>query len=229
MAKQRGMTLIEMLVALLIFASVMSLSSEAYRYYIVSGQKHNKRFDQALDMLWAQQLLSRQLAGVLLYYAANEEGNRRVLYRGNETELVFVSSNSVRNPGTAALSAFHFQDKRLQYCEQSLESYTAMTVPSTTEEICDSFQIDLLAANTVKFRYFGWPSVLAQLDEQENSPVIANKTPVWLERYYGDETGTVPVVVSLSWSDEMNEQEWWFRLADIDPGRLSYFGSLVNE
>ena len=43
MAKQRGLTLLEMLVALSIMSAVMMLASSAYRYYVLGfnlQQKH---------------------------------------------------------------------------------------------------------------------------------------------------------------------------------------------
>ncbi len=232
MELQRGMTLIEMLVALVILASVLSLSSETYRYYVTSQQHTSKVLDNALDTLRAEQLLARQIAGTMLYYVTARSGAKTALYNGAEQQLMFVSNNSVVTPGFAALSLFRRNDGALQYCEQPLTEHTLISAPASAEDICNNYQLNLFAADVIQFSYFGWLSAMSQFtaggETVSELPHLADPGPVWQHHYLAESTNTLPIIISLKWIVQGQEYEWWFRAADIDPARLSYSGSMQN-
>ncbi len=77
MVKQRGLTLLEMLVALSIMSAVMMLASSAYRYYVLGLNLQQKQLQTQLNQLKVNTAWQQQLASTAQYYVKNGDVNVR--------------------------------------------------------------------------------------------------------------------------------------------------------
>ncbi|MBZ9610286.1 PulJ/GspJ family protein [Rheinheimera maricola] len=222
MERQSGLTLIEMLVSLVLLASVLTLSSEAYRFYIEGAQRDSKGLAQEFDKLRNQQLLSNQFGSAVLYYA-NYDSVNAPLFVGEQSKVMWISQTSVQSSLTSSLSVLTIQDGKLLYCEQLLADTIIRRVPENPDQVCSVFSVEIAKTEAVKFSYYGWSSVLAQLDGDTSSYAIRG-APEWSSTYLGNQTGSLPLYISVE-SEVNSELSWYFQLADIDPSRVNYTGA----
>lgn len=223
MERQSGLTLIEMLVSLVLLASVLTLSSEAYRFYIEGAQRDSKGLSQQFQILRNQQLLSNQFGSALLYYADYEGFGKGPLFVGEHNYVMWISQTSIQVPSTSSLSVLTVKADKIIYCEQLLSKTIIKVVPKDPDDVCAYFRLELAENDNVKLSYYGWSSVLAQLDGEPEFNRMKS-SPEWTSTFYGSKTGTLPLFVRVE-SDVNDNLNWYFKLADIDPSRVNYTGA----
>ncbi|MBE3859110.1 prepilin-type N-terminal cleavage/methylation domain-containing protein [Vibrio parahaemolyticus] len=79
-SRQSGLTLVEMLVALLIMTAVISVANQSYRQFVVGAEDFKIKYEKHLKRFQKQQLVLERLEGAMLYMSKQQS-----LFSSNET------------------------------------------------------------------------------------------------------------------------------------------------
>lgn len=223
MRLRKGFTLIEMLVSLVILSSVMVLSSEAYRFFVVQLNQRQDSFVTEFEQFKRLKWLQHQIAATEMYYVTAFDGTKKLFFSGNEQALMWVSATSVAKPGMGAISGLVINDGQLQYCETSLENILLIKVNMSQQDLCKSFVLPIVPASELSLQYYGWSDLNAQLsqDALAGSANVAS----WQSKYNGHETGTLPSVIRMTLKRDSISQEYWIQLYGLNPAKAGYFSN----
>jgi prepilin-type N-terminal cleavage/methylation domain-containing protein len=230
MAPQRGLTLLEMLIALVILSSVMSIASTAYSYYATGFNERGDRFNEQLQALKKQTIWQDQLASAFYYYVEVLPNNFRPYFMGSEKDISWMTANSLLEPGKVARSWLGLQEGMLTYCEQSLTQKLVKTLEYSAEEICSGYRLPVRGAESINVQYYSWPSLLDwHLSQSDERPVATERQPQWASRHHSGEKELLPIWARIELSDKDNEKQTiWVRLENFDVYRLQVFSGSSN-
>lgn len=225
MAKQTGLTLIEMLVSLFILTIVMSLSSNAYRYYVISFNERGDKLQQTTSQLIAKRLVQQQLESAFYYYVKIDPINSRPYFLGTEQALSWIASGGIKSPGVSTLAWLGTVDNKLLYCERPVTEPLLVNLPENTSDLCEHFSLPLFEVESISVRYYGWQNPLDQFNpDPEYVAGGVLPTPAWDNQFNSVQRQVLPlyVVLTLQQPDSENT-EWWFAINNVDVVRLGIF------
>ena len=230
MASQRGLTLLEMLVSLVILSSVMAIASTAYSYYATGFNAREQRFSAHLTQLKQQMMWQDQLASAFYYYVEILPNNYRPVFRGNRTELSWMSTNSISQPGLPARSWLGLDDGYLTYCEQPITEKLVKSIAYDKAEICGALSLQLQEINSLEISYFSWPSMAARhLSWVDELPIRQDRAPRWFTSHDSEESELLPGWVRIHLQPEQSEPYTiWVRIENNDLDRLQIFSGNNN-
>lgn len=232
--KQRGLTLIEMLVALVILSGVIVLSSQAYSQYIAGSQTFYDKYRVKLGLLQRDELIRERLRSARLYIANTSTlmGLKRVApYQvGKSDSWAGVTYPSLQQSQYPAIFKLHMSGERLFYCEKVIDDW----LPNATQVPKDICEFSVLVRDDVeslKFRYFGWENYMAWVDYRQ-SPLTGIDTSTlkqtWHEKYLGYETKMMPEWVEVTFELKTGEKEvWLLETQNQDPSLM--YNAYSNE
>lgn len=88
--RQRGFTLLELLVAMTLLGLVFAVVAGGLRFGATAWERGTETLERTTELQRVHGLLSRQLAGILPYPSQPRRGGRGVLFEGSQTRLRFV-------------------------------------------------------------------------------------------------------------------------------------------
>lgn len=225
MAPQRGLTLLEMLVALVILSSVMAIASTAYSYYATGFNDRGERFNEQFNLLRARSIWQDQLASAFYYYVEVLPNNFRPYFQGSAQDISWMTTNSLLEPGSVARSWLGLKEGMLTYCEQPLSQMLVKQLSYEVDEICGAYSLPVEPAESLSIQYYSWPTLLdwhmTQADEQ---PVAAQRQPKWNKTHDATEKEVLPVWATIELTDLENTQRTiWVRMENFDVYRLQVF------
>lgn len=94
-APQRGFTLIELMIAVTLVAAISVTMLMAMRTSLLTLQKTDARLDSNRRVMAVEQILSRQLGGVMPVTGMCGDGGRIAVFNGTDQTLFLVSSYSM--------------------------------------------------------------------------------------------------------------------------------------
>jgi len=226
MTTRNGFTLIEMLVSLVILTSIMLLSSEAYRYFVVQLNQRQDSFNTVSEHFKRLKWLQHQIASTSMYYVTTVEGKKQLLFSGSKNALLWVSTTSVTKPGTGSVSAMAIEDGHLRYCEKVLDETFLTKANISQQDVCSEFSLNIVPATALTLEYYGWLDLTAQLSQNPINPVMnAASTATWQDKYFSSETGTLPGLIKMTVKNDTSSQEYWVQLHGLDPAKAGYFNN----
>ncbi|QYJ85003.1 type II secretion system GspH family protein [Shewanella mesophila] len=232
MVKQQGMTLLEMLIAMLIMSSVMMLSSSAYSYYIAGFQNKQKQVEKSLDLLFKESRWQEQLTSAFYYLYKSPNGRFVPFFKGNHTDIFWVSRTGLSQQDQAAQSWLGILDGQFTYCEQSLSVDLVQSGVFDAEALCENFKLPLYPAEAIKITYFGYKSRMDKYNAMsEFLPLASRPQPSWSETYQGKELELLPDWVKIQIFEDRNAKEnleYWSNILDNDPNKLRYFTGALD-
>lgn len=229
MVKQRGMTLLEMLIAMLIMSSVMMLSSSAYSFYIASFHNKQRQVEESLDLLFKESRWQEQLASAFYYLNKTTDGRYLPYFKGEKDSIFWLSRTSLSKSDLeqAAQSWLGILDGKLTYCEQSLSVELVLDNKFDAEKLCENYKLPLYPAEEMKVTYFGFKSQVDKYNAMsEFLPLASRPQPSWFETYIGNQIGLLPDWIKIQVFEETNSKdafEYWSNIIDNDPVKLRYF------
>lgn len=162
MVRQRGMTLIEMLVALTILSLVITVAAEGYRYYFFSVDKRLYANNKQMSQVITRKLVNEQLKKIIPYYVkrSNSKDEHVVFFKGSSKDLIAVSSSSISgNPLYSSVIALLLQDGWLVYCEKPMTDFVLSSDVMDSSAVCDEHKIRIMQADDVKMTYHGYTAL----------------------------------------------------------------------
>lgn len=180
----KGFSLLEMLVAILVLAIVIGISTYAYSLFIRQWDGHLGRFDEAQAQYQRLEWLSAALEDTLPYVVRDDDGQLGFYFLGRDEGLTLVTMSAIFGVGAPALiRVFREPDEdgawRLVYEEAPF----AGTLLVRANQRMD-FRHRLVIARGLprpEFRYFGWASLGSRLTIEEASP----ESRAWFVEYDG--------------------------------------------
>ncbi len=203
MHKQRGFTLVEILIAMLILSAVMYIGSMSFSVFSQKWQQGQQRFDGAAERAKALLLLRQALQGSSNYIIQNEKMQPEYLFEGSAKSLLFVTSQGLLTPGQLSLvrlqiTATEQNDNatdQLWYQETPLGNTPLL---SLTELPPPAQQMLLFSAENIRFNYFGW----ASRQDIELFFDGEGTTPKWQDSYGSAVIGQLPFTLNISWAKD---------------------------
>lgn len=225
MAPQRGLTLLEMLISLVILSSVMAIASTAYSYYVTGFNERGQSFNRHLSSLKQHIVWQDQLASAFYYYVETLPNKYVPVFTGTEKEISWMSTNSVNEPGMATRSWLGIKQGQLNYCEQRIQEKLVTELAYDKDELCSAFSVSLQAASALKISYYAWPNVIDRhFYLASDDAYQANKRPVWSSAHNSAVRELLPEWVKLKLYNEYDEEHViWVRLENNDISRLQAF------
>jgi|GEM_PF-5627656 len=223
MVKQRGLTLLEMLVALSIMSAVMMLASSAYRYYVLGLNQQQKQLQTQLTQLKAHTAWQQQLSAAALYFVKKPELNQ-LLFVGQLHEVTWMSHRSVQQADLPAIAWMGVENGVWLYCEATLRQLFVTTQIPTSTQICEPFRQEIAPVSQLRFSYFGWKSPAEKYAGMgEGAQVINPFKPEWHDEYDAAVKELLPTYIKLDVTTDSGSNSYWVQVVESDPDKIRIF------
>lgn len=229
MANQRGLTLLEMLIATLILTAVLSLASSAYSYYVAGFNKSQDRISAQLRQTKADLSWQEQLSAAFDYYIKIDRYNYKPWFKGNNDSISWVATTSMQQPGNAAVAWLGVKDNTLVYCERLLGQALFTDTKLQPETLCDTYSSHIKPADNISIQYYSWPTLADRQNAMSESyPGMQIQPAAWFNQLDSFATGILPLFIKITLETEDNSAEFWIRLENTDLQRLGIFSGESN-
>ncbi|WP_448563806.1 PulJ/GspJ family protein [Thalassotalea ganghwensis] len=195
--RTRGYTLIEVLVAMVIFSVLMTLSVSSYRYFFnATVSKGNTEYD--LSLLTKRKIINNAIKGLQPYYYAGLDGKNELFFKGEKRYFSFITNTPGYLDEPLVIANFFVREsgKVLAYCELPLGSVNLLNY-RFRESHCNEYQV-YTSADNIEFSYFTWKDVL-ELDNyySEMLNIAIKPKPLWREQYDSAKTIILPLYIKV--------------------------------
>lgn len=225
MERQRGLTLLEMLIAIMLFSTVMALVGSGFRYYVVGFSNNQEKFNSAFSAL-KYNLAWQEVLSAGFYYFVPVGENKGVWFEGSSTEVSWASTISLQQAGQPAIAWLGLENNTLVYCERLLIKKLYQQSAPQKEELCSSFRLDIMPVQQVIMEYYRWGSVKSRVDFYTSEPnqILTELTPQWLNQTSGLTSNLIPefVRITLMFAEDTTEM-YWIQLENNDVHRQTIF------
>lgn len=224
MANQRGLTLLEMLIATLILTTVLSLASNAYSYYVVGFNKSQTRIQQQLQQTKASLAWQEQLSAAFDYAIKTSAYSYKPWFKGGKDNVSWVAATSMQQPGQAAVVWLGIKDNNLTYCERLIVQQLFTTPNLQPETLCNTYSKTIQSAKNLSVQYYSWPSVRDRQNAMSDFyPGMQIQPAAWFNHIDAFETGLLPHFIKLTIETDGAPETVWVRIENIDIQRLGLF------
>lgn len=226
MANQRGLTLLEMLVATLILTAVLSLSSGAYSYYVAGFNKSQDRILRQLHHTKAELAWQDQLAAAFDYNVKVGPYNYKPWFKGSNDSVSWVTTISMQQQGATAVAWLGVKDGMLLYCERLIAQALLTDATFKPDTLCGTYSKEIMPAQSITLQYYSWPSLAdRQNSMSESYPGMQLQPPAWFNKLDGFVSGVLPLFVKVIIDTDDEPRDIWVRLENTDLQRLGVFMS----
>lgn len=233
MERQKGMTLIEMVVSMVVLTLVITIASEGYRYYFDSIGKRLRSNNDKKKVIVAKKLSATQLKKTIPYYIKSDANgiiSNKVFFRGEEHAVTGVSAGAVSSIGDVA-SLFKFQvvDGWLTYCERPFVDWIPVSENDLSIDPCDFNKYPIVEAHSIDISYFGYDSINdIFIESEEFSTNQSNsKSAKWHKAFDSMSTGVLPQKVKIFINDGDSPELFFY--VSINPLDLMSFSINGNS
>ena len=227
---QKGFTLIEMLVTMVLLSSIVLIGSNAYSLFSKRWDGQLGKFDQATQNVRDLMLVHEVLDTMTPYIVSGSDNKPGIFFEGNLNGFVGVSTKSVfdkQYQSVVRLSVAQRSDFTFDVVYEE-SPMIADVLRSTQEPLQFSQSLTLFrGVNAPKFEYFGWSSIEDKFGVEDLS---APKPPQWLPSYNAMNLPFAPEKVRFMFETEEGQYELRANLAPGVPGLVSrYSGSRLSQ
>ena len=225
--QQQGFSLIETIIASLIFAAVIAIASLAFKFFITNSTKTSLS-DEILNETAVMINLRNAIKGTEHYFLPLKRQQLlgpKLFFHGSDYSFTGITTHSLRFPSQPTQYRVFVQTsednkKSLLYCEYNMkESYPLLTKDdncSFTATIADSI-------DGVSISYFGYDSVNDLFGIKRSSNKDKKR---WKTDWDGAVAKILPQFIQLKieYQEKVasyKPEQIWFRIADADPVHLA--------
>lgn len=232
MERQKGMTLIEIIISMVVLALVITIASEGYRYYFDAIGKRLRGNNNIKKIVIAKKMSLSQLKKTIPYYIKSDSHgivSNKVFFQGDEKSIIGVSSGSISSISNVA-SLFKLQviDGWLTYCERPFVDWLPVSEGDISIDPCKYYSSPITKADDVDISYFGYDNandVFIQSEEfssHQSTPNLAK----WHKKFSGFETGILPNKIKININNGGVAELFWY--TSINPIDLMSFSINAN-
>lgn len=195
--KEQAFTLVEVLVAMVIFSLVMALSVTSYRFSLMNLTKVNK--SEKLTLLTTAKIINNQIHSMVPLFYHLDNGEQAPFFQGNISQFSFITETPIQIDSPVAIATVQVIDEKLIYCESplgtvKLENYK---VTNCTESLV------FLTGEDIELSYFGWKNSLEESDYySEYLSVAVKPSPKWSHVFLSQERKLLPIYISIARKDQ---------------------------
>ena len=147
-SQAKGFTLIEVLVAMVIFSLVMTVAVSSYRLSIINLTKQDRSLD--LNTFTTIKLINKQIKSLKPFFYTLDNGEKAPFFIGTENTMLFITETPILQDSPLAIAMLYIDKKRIYYCEVTFGSQALTSLKSTIP--CEE-KIEYLNVENAKFSY----------------------------------------------------------------------------
>ena len=197
MIKNKGYTLIEVLVAMVIFSVLITLAVSSYRYFFSATASKNGQ-TYALSLLSQRKLINTSIKAIEPYYYLSYDNKSTLFFQGEKQNLSFISYNPsyLNEPLVISTLFIANSGKELRYCERPLGSLPLANYRFRENDCLESKLY--LQADNINFSYYSWKDAFEFYDYySEHLNVTVKPKPQWRAQYNSDKTLALPLFIRI--------------------------------
>lgn len=203
--KFKGFTLIEVLVAMVIFAIVMGMASEAYRYFNRPQMTASNTVLDTQNLSQFKQVLNT-LREVNAIYVRDDENQKQLYFYGSNNTLKYYTNSPILTDEPIAVSVLSISKELggVEYCEFSFGQLNWRELNNIQN--CDEENLFIKLGDNIEFKYFGWED--RDLFDKFLSgffSMAVEPKPKWWNEYESTKTQTLPMFVSINFNDSTHK------------------------
>lgn len=198
--KQKGFTLIELMIATAILSGLLFLGSFTYQMLAGRWQQELGDFQQTLETTKSFNLLNGALTAIQPYIVLDESSNSSnydpgFLFIGKENRLFAITKQGLFNqqyPEVFRLIVEQTDEGKFNLIYQGM-STKGVAVVTAQQSITFTQQITLLSDfDEIKFNYLGWDGFVARSEGIQN-----DLSPTWRSEFSGLDNQLLPDQMAL--------------------------------
>lgn len=205
--KNKGFTLIEMLVSMVILSGVILLSTSSYSLYITKWGDNFGKFNQVLERSKNIELLTKVLVNTRSY-VFNDKGVYKYYFESTPRKVLAITESSFSDPEEGALYKLELEETEEGATELTYQEVNTqrswLIVPNQEKEWTEK-RVIMTFPKEVNFQVFGWGS----RDDANNYNQIQYK---WHDDFNAAERSVMPEKLKIV--DSNIESEYIFSFLD---------------
>ncbi|MEL0633123.1 type II secretion system protein [Pseudoalteromonas carrageenovora] len=192
---QSAFTLIEVLVAMVIFSLVMTVSVTSYRFSVSELTKAEKSYQT--NKLTTIKLINNQIHSLIPFIFRTELAEQVPFFQGNETGFSFITENPIQVDSPLAVAQLKIVDDKLLYCETQYGMFLLEDIDHINHE-CSS-PITYLSGEGISISYFGWKDSFELSNfYSEYLNVAVKPVPTWSAKFSAAKRKLMPLYINIS-------------------------------
>ena len=217
--RQRGFSLVELLISMVLLSAILFLSSFAYAQFSRYWDGRLGSFEQVFSVLRNGWLLEDILSHVHPYVVKNNAGIPRFYFEGNINGFVAVSKESLSRIDTTSVIRMSLTQNNdgsfdLLYEEAPM---SAVALVQLTQRPNFSEPLTLLKSlEDAEFSYFG-----PEVPINDSPDLDVRQRDLWTSEYNSAATRRHPKKVGIRWSNDGEVISWVVDLVQPVEGQLA--------
>ncbi|MBH0057968.1 type II secretion system protein [Pseudoalteromonas sp. SWXJZ94C] len=192
---QSAFTLVEVLVAMVIFSLVMTLSVTSYRYSLSTLTKEDKSYK--VKTLTTVKLINKQIRSLIPFIYRTELNEQVPFFEGDSNSVSFITDKPIQVDSPMAVITLSIRNKRLEYCEAEYGSFLLDNI--TREDLSCESPIIYMQGEGVEFSYFGWKDGFELSNYYSEFFSIAVKPkPMWSNVFSAKKRKILPLYIKIN-------------------------------
>ncbi|MFT5814554.1 MAG: Tfp pilus assembly protein PilV [Psychroserpens sp.] len=224
----RGFTLVEMLVSMVLLIMVLLIASGAYSSFSDRWNGRLGHFNQSVVQAKHLILVQEAVKSIVSYAVTNDKKQAKLYFEGNRNGFVAVTLRSLFSPEFAAVMRLQFIQNtdftyRLIYQESAMTEHLLITAKQSLNYTKPLVLFDNLTE--VDFQYLGWPSTQTKywtIDSVAPQP----DPPSWYNEYNSLAINLQPEQIKVTFTSKNGRFTLQTKLTNSVPGALNSYADI---
>lgn len=221
----KGFTLVEMLVSMVLLSMVLLIASNAYSSFSNRWNGRLGHFNQSVVQAKQLILVQEALKSIVSYVVINDKSQAKLYFEGNRNGFVAVTLRSLFSPETAAVMRLQIIQNtdftyRLTYQESSMAEQLLIKSKQSLNFSAPIVLFDNLSS--AEFQYFGWPSSQSK-NWTIDSAAVEPEPPSWFNEYNSLAINLQPEQVKVTFTNKQGDFSLQAKLNDSVPGVINSY------
>jgi len=221
----KGFTLVEMLVSMVLLSMVLLIASNAYSLFSDRWNGRLGHFNQSVVQAKQLILVQEALKSIVSYVVNNDKEQAKFYFEGNRNGFVAVTLRSLFSPESAAVMRLQVtQNADFTYALSYQESAMTEELLINTKQSLSFSEPIVLFDNLkeVKFQYFGWPTTQSKYWTID-SAIAQPEPPTWFNEYNSLAINLQPEQIKVTFTTEQGDFSLQAKLTNSVPGVLNSY------
>ncbi|MEL0647373.1 type II secretion system protein [Pseudoalteromonas agarivorans] len=192
-------TLVEVLVAMVIFSLVMTLSVTSYRYSLSTLTKEDK--NHKVKSLTTIKLINKQVRSLIPFIYRTEFNEQVPFFEGITKRVSFITDKPIQVDSPIAVATLRVGEKSIEYCEAEYGLFLLDNI-AREDMGCES-PIVYMQGEDIELSYFGWKDGFELSNYYSEYFSIAVKPkPTWTSTFSAQKRKILPLFIKISMQEQ---------------------------